>query len=194
MRKFTRRSIIGSGVFAVALLSGCACNDEQPAPAAAPIVAAAPAQCADSDGDGVCDTAEQCPGTAAGTRVGPAGCDCDFTRRTHFAFDSAELTDQDKANLGQLADKLNNPALAFVAGEVRGHADSVGEEAYNEKLSKRRADAVAEYLKSKGVQMSDRFVTRGLGESKPIADNATEAGRAENRRATIQRSDCGPLS
>jgi len=183
-----------SGALAIALLTGCACNQEQEAAAAAPVVAAAAAQCADADMDGVCDTADQCPGTASGTRVGPAGCDCDYTLRTHFAFDSAELTDEDKAELDRLAQVLTNPKLNFIAGEIVGHTDDVGDAAYNKDLSKRRADAVAAHLESRGVALGDRFVTKGFGEEKPIADNKTEEGRAQNRRATIRRGDCGPAN
>jgi len=170
---------------------------EKPAPvvAAAPVLAAAPkpaapVKCSDMDHDGVCDTADQCPNTPAGKRVGTAGCDCDYTLRTHFAFNSAELTADDKAELDQLASVLTNPNLHFVTGEVDGYTDNVGDPQYNLKLSKRRADAVADYLKSKGVQMGDRFMTQGYGEEHPIADNKTEEGRSQNRRATIRRTDC----
>jgi OmpA-OmpF porin, OOP family len=193
MRPNHSRLAIFSGALAIALLAGCACNEEQPE-AAAPLVAAAPAQCADADMDGVCDTADQCPDTPSGTRVGPAGCDCDYKLRTHFAFGSADLTDEDKAELDRLAQVLLNPQLSFVAGEIHGHTDDVGDAAYNKNLSKRRADAVARHLESRGVALGDRFVTKGLGEENPIADNTTEEGRAQNRRATIRRSDCGPAN
>jgi len=59
-------------------------------------------------------------------------------------------------------------------------------------LSKERAEAVANYLKSKGVVLGDRFTTKGFGAADPIADNSTEEGRAKNRRVTIRRTDCGP--
>ena len=192
----TKSPFIICAALSLALLGGCACNQEEPAtPVAEPApVAAAPAACSDADDDGVCDTADQCPNSKPGTRVGPAGCDCDYTLRTHFAFDSAELTAEDMAQLDRLAEMLRRPELNFVAGEIHGHTDDVGDAAYNEKLSKRRADAVASYLESKGVVLSDRFATKGYGEAKPIADNTTEDGRAQNRRATIHRSDCGPAN
>ena len=167
-------------------------DKSEPAPAPAPTpVAAAPAACSDADNDGVCDTDDQCPNTKPGTRVGPAGCDCDYTLRTHFAFDSAELTAEDKAELDRLAEVLMRPELDFVAGEIVGHTDSVGDAAFNMQLSKRRADAVASHLKSRGVVLGDRFATRGMGEDNPIADNSTADGRAQNRRVTIRRLDCG---
>jgi len=161
-----------------------------PAPAPKPAVAAAPAKCPDGDRDGVCDATDQCPNTPAGKRVGPAGCDCDYVLRTHFAFDSAELTAEDKAQLDQLIAIIVNPKLNFVTGEIDGYTDNTGDAQYNIKLSKRRADAVADYLKSKGVHMGDRFMTQGYGEERPIADNSTEEGRAQNRRVAIHRTDC----
>jgi OOP family OmpA-OmpF porin len=161
-----------------------------PVAAAAPVaaVAAAPTKCADADNDGVCDTADRCPNTPAGDRVGPHGCSCDVTIRTHFAFDSAELTAEDKAELDRVAARLNE--LEFVGGTATGHTDDVGDAAYNQKLSERRAQAVVDYLHSKGVSPG-RIRAIGMGESKPLADNSTEEGRAQNRRVTIRRTDCG---
>jgi OOP family OmpA-OmpF porin len=144
--------------------------------------------------DGICDTDDQCPDSKPGTRVGPAGCDCDYMLRTHFASESAELTDEDKAELDRLATVMMNPKLSFVAGEINGYTDDAGDAAFNVDLSKKRADAVAAYLQSKGVVLGERFATKGYGKENPIADNTTEEGRAENRRAIIRRSDCGPAS
>lgn len=189
----TQHAFVFSGVLALALLAACG-EEKKPAPPPPP-VATAPAKCADTDMDGVCDTTDQCPDTKAGTRVGPAGCNCDYTLQTHFANDSANLVDAaDKAELDRLAAVMTNPKLQFVAGEIDGYTDNVGDAAYNEKLSKERAEAVAEYLKSKGVVLGDRFTTKGFGAADPIADNSTEEGRAENRRVTIHRTDCGPAS
>lgn len=69
--------------------------------------------------------------------------------------------------------------------DVYGHTDSTGSDSYNMDLSKRRADAVARYLISQGVN-SARIQTQGMGESYPIADNTTEEGRALNRRVEIK--------
>jgi outer membrane protein OmpA-like peptidoglycan-associated protein len=163
-----------------------------PMAAAAPVaVVAAPTKCADADNDGVCDTADRCPNTPAGDRVGPRGCSCDVTIRTHFAFDSAELTAEDQAELDRIAVRLTE--LEFVGGTATGHTDSVGDEAYNQKLSERRAQAVVDYLAAKGVG-AGRVTAIGMGETKPLADNATEEGRAQNRRVTIRRTDCGPAN
>jgi OOP family OmpA-OmpF porin len=196
----SKRSLIFCSAVAVAFLGGCTCYQDEPAPepAPAPVAAAAPApapaQCADEDADGVCDADDQCPETKPGTRVGSAGCDCDYALTTHFAFDSAELTAEDKAELDRLVEVLMNPKLSFTAGEIHGHTDSIGSDAYNVKLSQRRADAIASYLQSKGLQTSDRLVTRGYGEESPVADNATKEGQAQNRRAVIRRTDCGPAN
>jgi len=165
-------------------------------PRPAPVVAEAPpppppppAKCSDQDGDGVCDADDKCPNTPAGDRVGPFGCSCDVVIRTHFAFDSAELTAEDKATLDGVATRLKD--LQFVEGTATGHTDSVGTAEYNQKLSERRAQAVVDYLAAKGVGQG-RIKAIGMGLTKPIADNATEEGRAQNRRVTIRRTDCGP--
>ena len=81
---------------------------------------------------------------------------------------------------------------SFVSsGNAMSHTDSSGSDAYNQKLSERRAQAVVDYLAAKGVYPG-RIKPIGMGLSKPIADNATEEGRAQNRRVTIRRTDCGP--
>ena len=160
-----------------------------PAPAPKPM---APAKCPDGDKDGVCDAADQCPTTPAGARVGPGGCDCDYTLALEFKFDSAELSDGDKAKIDVIIPVLKNPKVGFIAGEVDGYADSTGEEKYNLDLSKRRAQSVATYVQSKGVNLGDRFAVNGYGEAHPVASNDTAEGRAQNRRVVLRRTDCGP--
>ena len=68
--------------------------------------------------------------------------------------------------------------------EIAGHTDSTGPDSYNQSLSERRANSVAAYLRSRNVN-SQRLITLGMGESRPIADNSTESGRAANRRVEI---------
>lgn len=157
-------------------------------PAPAP-VAAAPVEpvVLDSDGDGVPDDKDRCPTTPPNTQVDLNGCDCNYTLKLNFEFDSAKLTAEDKAELDRLADGLKR--LDFVEADVEGHTDSRGNDAYNQRLSERRAKAVITYLGEQGVDTS-RLTPKGYGESQPVADNATDAGRAENRRAVIRRSDC----
>lgn len=99
-----------------------------------------------------------------------------------FDFDSAQLRDEAKENLEQLAEIMgedDNTELLIV-----GHTDSVGEASYNQTLSERRADSAADYIISQGIG-ADRIDTEGRGESEPIADNDTEAGRQENRRVEV---------
>ncbi|MEQ1801329.1 MAG: OmpA family protein [Gammaproteobacteria bacterium] len=164
-----------------------------PVAAAAPVVAAAavapppPPPPADTDGDGVIDPSDQCPDTPKGDRVGPQGCSCDITRQLQFKLNSAELTDEDKAILDEVATNLTR--LKFVSGTVIGHTDSSGSEAYNQGLSERRAQSVATYLEGKGIAQGRLKIT-GAGESEPIADNKTKDGRAQNRRVVLKRTDC----
>jgi len=84
--------------------------------------------------------------------------------------------------LGRVADVLNEYPDRRVI--VEGHTDSVGAETYNETLSRSRAESVAQSLRADGVSTT-RIETRGLGESAPVADNGTSAGRQQNRRVEI---------
>src|SRR5690606_5789661 len=95
---------------------------------------------------------------------------------------SSALQSQFYPVLGDVAATLReyNPTIV----EVACHTDSKGTDAYNQELSVRRADSVRNYLMSKGL-MRDRFIITGAGESRPIASNDTEAGRAQNRRVEI---------
>ncbi len=156
----------------------------------APVVAAAPPpppSPADTDGDRIADGTDQCPDTPQGDRVGPQGCSCDVTRQLTFKLNSAELTDEDKAILDEVATNLTR--LKFVSGTVVGHTDSSGSEAYNQGLSERRAQTVATYLEGKGFA-AGRLKISGAGESEPIADNTMKEGRAQNRRVVLKRTDC----
>ncbi|AZA79616.1 OmpA family protein [Chryseobacterium sp. G0186] len=97
----------------------------------------------------------------------------------NFAFDSSNLTSVAQANLDKLEKVLeDNPDTNI---NIYGHTDSKGADAYNLKLSQRRADAVKAYLASKGIA-SNRMFTKGEGEGMPVASNDTEEGRAKNRR------------
>jgi OOP family OmpA-OmpF porin len=157
--------------------------------AAAP-VAPAPEKCMDGDGDGVCDSTDQCPTTPAGTAVDSMGCSCHYSLNLEFAFDSSELSINDETQLDALIPVLTNPKVGFIGGKIDGYTDSIGSEAYNMGLSQRRADAVRQYLESKGANLSGRFTTTGYGEADPVASNDTEEGRAQNRRVVIHRTDC----
>lgn len=99
-----------------------------------------------------------------------------------FAVDSAELSFDAQSTFDKIANVFKDYEKTAV--HVVGHTDSTGSESYNQKLSERRASAVASYLSSQGVN-SSRMVTWGRGESEPIATNETKAGRARNRRVDI---------
>ena len=99
-----------------------------------------------------------------------------------FATDSSDLSPAffDVLNsVGKVLQEYNKTVI-----EVAGHTDSTGSDAYNQSLSERRAASVASYLRGRGV-LGDRLITVGMGESRPIADNSTPAGRQANRRVEI---------
>ncbi len=100
-----------------------------------------------------------------------------------FDFDKAVLKNEGKAKLDDLADKVKSINLEVVI--AIGHTDSVGSDAYNQKLSVRRAESVKSYLVSKGVE-PNRIYTEGKGEKQPVASNKTKDGRAKNRRVEIE--------
>lgn len=105
-----------------------------------------------------------------------------------FDVDQAAVKPQFYATLNSVAIVLRKFNRSLV--DVSGHTDSTGSDSYNFDLSQRRAQAVSSYLVSQGNDPR-RFYVRGYGETRPIADNSTEAGRAANRRVEIQIS---PLS
>ncbi|MGJ9420801.1 OmpA family protein [Massilia sp. CMS3.1] len=106
-----------------------------------------------------------------------------FAAEALFDFDKAIVKPEGKVALDDLMAKLQGMNTEVMI--AIGHTDSVGSNAYNEKLSLRRADAVKAYLVSKGLDQA-RLYTEGKGEAQPIADNATAEGRAKNRRVTIE--------
>lgn len=156
----------------------------------------------DEDGDGVLDSRDKCPGTPKGVRVDADGCpppapapvveetavvkeEVIVIRDVHFQFDSAKLTPADKDVLNTIATRLKQESSSAQL-TVTGHTDSVGSDAYNQKLSDRRAHSVVEYLISQGVPRSSFVSVTGAGESQPVADNKTADGRALNRRTEIK--------
>jgi OOP family OmpA-OmpF porin len=132
----------------------------------------------DADGDGVVDSKDRCPDTPKGAKVNEDG--CWVYSDILFDFDKAVLKEQFKSELDETKVVFDqNPDLQVT---VEGHTDSTGSDAYNQKLSERRAKAVVRYLEQNvGVDPS-RLSAVGYGESKPVASNDTAEGRAKNRR------------
>ncbi len=169
----------------------------KPEPVPVPVAKAEPAPTpppppppppADSDGDGVIDGKDKCPGTPAGVKVDSVGCPLEQTLKLLFDFDSAELRPESITELERVVTFMGD--VPFAKSMIEGHTDSKGSDAYNLSLSDRRAKAVFDYLTSRGVDPA-RLSSIGKGESAPIADNATDEGRQENRRVMLIRTDSG---
>ncbi len=137
----------------------------------------------DSDGDGVVDSRDDCPGTAKGTPVDERGCpQIPSLKGVHFEHDSATLTAAARTVLDGVATTLkSNPHVRL---EIVGHTDASGSDDYNLGLSQQRAASVKAYLGERGVA-SAAMSTDGRGEAEPVADNATREGRAANRRVEL---------
>jgi OOP family OmpA-OmpF porin len=106
-----------------------------------------------------------------------------FAATTLFDFDKSVIKPDGKAKLDDLVGKVKGINLEVVI--AIGHADAIGTDAYNQKLSERRAEAVKAYFISKGIE-GNRVYTEGKGEKQPVADNKTAQGRAQNRRTEIE--------
>ncbi|MDQ1315720.1 MAG: Membrane protein [Pseudomonadota bacterium] len=100
----------------------------------------------------------------------------------NFDFDKATLRQEDVSDLDKNVEALK--AWGDVDIEVAGHTDSMGSDAYNMRLSRQRAEAVRNFLISRGVA-ANRLTAEGYGEAQPVADNATEEGRFKNRRVEL---------
>lgn len=115
------------------------------------------------------------------TRVGE-GIKITFDSGLLFAVDKSDLNSNSQANLNELAQTLNKYDDTDIL--IEGHTDSDGADGYNLDLSETRAKSVSRYLAGQGVKAS-RFSTMGYGETQPVADNGTPAGKAQNRRVEI---------
>ena len=142
------------------------CDGAIAAPAAAaPVAKAAPAP-----------AAAPAAAAAAASKV-------TYAADAFFDFGKSVLKPEGKAKLDDLVSKVKNISLEVVIAV--GHTDAVGTDAYNQKLSVARSEAVKAYLVSKGID-KNRIYTEGKGETSPVADNKTKEGRAKNRRVEIE--------
>jgi OOP family OmpA-OmpF porin len=113
----------------------------------------------------------------------PAASKVTFAADAFFDFDKSVLKPEGRAKLDDLVSKIRDVNLEVIIAV--GHTDSVGSDAYNQRLSVRRAEAVKAYLVTKGIERN-RVYTEGKGEKQPVADNRTSQGRAKNRRVEIE--------
>jgi OOP family OmpA-OmpF porin len=165
----------------------------------------------DADGDGVVDRLDQCPDTPAGTTVDEKGCppaaappaegcrapapgepidlegcatgEAVVLKGVNFEVNSSRLTANAKVILNQVADSL--AAASGMRVEIGGHTDAQGSDAFNQKLSERRAQAVKDYLISRGIDAA-RLESKGYGEAQPVDSNETVEGRELNRRVEMK--------
>ena len=151
----------------------------KPAPAPAPIAAPAPApapRAAPAPAPRAAPAPAPAPAPAAASKV-------TYAADTFFDFNKSVLKPEGKAKLDDLVSKIKTINLEVIIAV--GHTDSVGSDAYNQKLSVRRSEAVKAYLVSKGIE-KNRVYTEGKGEKQPVADNKTAQGRAKNRRVELE--------
>ncbi len=151
----------------------CVPKKAEPAKPAAPVVPAAPAAPA----------APAKPAEPA--KPAPASVKQAITIQAEalFDFDKAVVKPAGKKSIDEAIDKMKGIDVEMII--ATGHTDSIGTDAYNQKLSERRANAVKEYMVSKGVPAA-KITTLGKGETQPVATNKTAEGRAKNRRVDIE--------
>jgi len=156
-------------------------DDEDECPGTPPGIQVDAVGCAgDSDGDGVTDDIDVCLGTPKGAIVDQRG--CWVVKGVKFDYKKWDVKPQFNTNLDNIISVLKNTQDLKI--RVEGHTDNIGSEKYNLNLSKKRAESIKAYLVKKGIEES-RITSMGHGFSKPRAGNDTKEGRALNRRAEL---------
>lgn len=155
----------------------------------APIVleqAAQPQPPMDTDKDGVVDSQDLCTATIPGATVDASGCEAmePIELMVKFGFDTDDLTISAQQQIQKMADFMTRHPQVRI--RVTGHTDSSGPEGYNLHLSQDRAERVRQALVSNYGINADRIEAVGKGESEPMADNSTLAGRQKNRRVVAE--------
>ena len=163
---------------AIAFAAGCA-TEEAAKPAAAP----APKPAAPAPAPAPVPQPVQEVKPAEAPKPKPVAEKVTFASDVLFDFDKSVVKPEGKSKLDDLSSKVRGISLEVVI--AIGHADSIGSDAYNQKLSVRRAESVKAYLVSKGIE-ANRIYTEGKGKKQPVADNRTKEGRAKNRRVEIE--------
>jgi OOP family OmpA-OmpF porin len=136
--------------------------------------------CPDSDGDGVCDDRDKCPGTLPGVMVDKDGCALKFTLQIEFDFDKADIRPEYHSKIAEAAAFVKRYPDTQIL--VAGHTDSTGDAAYNKTLSMKRAESLENYLAENFGVSKKQLHPRGFGQSRPVASNDTKDGRQQNRR------------
>jgi OOP family OmpA-OmpF porin len=135
----------------------------------------------DDDGDGVVNDIDQCPDTPAGAPVNDKG--CWIVDNVEFDFNKFDIKSEFIPGLVEIADVMKNDSGVIV--RINGHTDNIGTEKYNMRLGKNRAMAARQFLIDQGIA-AERISTESFGYSRPTATNATEWGRARNRRCEFK--------
>ena len=165
---------------AFAFAAGCATEPAQPDPKPAPPPAPKPAP-PPAPKPAPAPAAEK--PKPAPEKPKPVAEKVTFAADVLFDFDKSVIKPEGRSKLDDISAKAKGVNLEVVI--AIGHADSTGSDAYNQRLSVRRAESVKAYLVSKGIE-ANRVYTEGKGEKQPVADNKTRDGRAKNRRVEIE--------
>ena len=170
---------------AVAFAVACATPEEKPAPKPEPVPAPKPAPAPEPK------PAPPPPPPAPApkpepkpeAKPKPVAEKVTFAADVLFDFDKSVIKPEGKSKLDDLSSKVRGVNLEVII--AIGHADSIGSDEYNQRLSMRRAEAVKAYMVSRGIE-PNRVYTEGKGEKQPVASNRTTDGRAKNRRTEIE--------